>query len=199
MLLFVGFGAIQLAFSYWLSGSVGEIVFKILAGITAFGVGIYSGFVMNYVNGIQFWNSALLPVLFILTGILDGLAIIIAIGLAGGDVNVIAAEAGSRVLLVTSASVVTIYLWSATYMGSAGKQSVMKLIRGGVAPVLWVGVVLCGIIVPIVISMSSYFAGEASGMLLITAIICDMIGAFSLKYCLLKGGVYSPLIPVPSY
>jgi len=199
MLLFIGFGAIQLIFSYWLPGTTGEVVFMVIAGIMAFLVAIYTGFVMNYVNGIQLWNSALLPLLFILTGVLDGLALVMAVGMLGGNFDIVAAEAASRVLLITAAALIAIYLWSATYMGPAGRQSVMKLIRGSVAPILWIGVVFFGIILPVVISLSTYFAGEVSASLLIIAIISEMIGAFSLKYAILKAGTYGPLIPVSAY
>lgn len=199
VILFIGFGAIQMAFSYWLPGTAWELTFKVLAGITAFMVAIYTGFTMNYANGIPLWNSALLPVLFIICGILDGFGIIIAIGLTGGNVDIMAAEAGSRVLLVASALLIAIYLWSATYMGPTGKYSVMELVRGYVAPIMWGGVVLCGIVIPLAISVTGYFVGEVAGPLLIAAIICEMIGAFSLKYCLLKGGIYGPLIPTTTY
>jgi len=197
--LFIGFGAIQLAFAYWLPGTTWEVVFKILAGIMAFGVLIYTGFVMNYVNGIPLWNTGLLPVLFVITGVLDGFGLVLAIALGGGDIDIMVAETGSRVLLIVSALLITVYLWSATYTGSTGKHSVIELIRGSIAPIFWVGIVLCGIIIPIVISVSSYFAHEAATPLLITAIACDMIGAFTLKYSLLKGGIYGPLIPAATY
>jgi formate-dependent nitrite reductase membrane component NrfD len=199
MVLFIGFAAIQMALSYWLPGTGLEVVFKVLTGITAFLLAVYTGFVMNYVNGIPFWNSALLPLLFVLGGILDGCGLIIAIGLFGGDVDIIAAEAISLVLLITTAIVIGIYLWSATYLGAAGKQAVIELTRGNIAPVLWVGVVVCGIIIPLVISISAYFAGEASPALLLFAIACETVGAFSLKYSILKAGIYSPLIPANIY
>jgi len=80
-------------------------------------------------------------------------------------------------------------------MGPTGKRSVIELIQGKIAPVLWVGVILCGIITPMGVSTSSYFMGEASHPLLITAVACEMIGVASLKYCILKGGLYRPLIP----
>ena len=199
MVLFIGFGAIQMALSYWMPATGLEVAFKVLGGITAFLLAVYTGFVMNYVNGIPFWNSALLPLLFILSGILDGSGLTIALGLFGGDVDIMVAEAISRVLLISTALVIGIYLWSATYMGATAKQSVVKLVRGHIAPILWVGVVFFGIIVPMVISVSSYFTGEASAGLLLVGIACETIGAFSLKYCILKAGIYSPLIPANIY
>jgi len=197
--LFIGFGVIQLGFSYWLPGTAGEAIFKVLAGIIAFAVIAYTGFAMNYVKGIPFWNSALLPVLYISSGILAGFGLITAIGLYDGNVDIAAAETGSRWLLIVSALIIAIYLWSATYMGTTGKQSVIEQIRGSVAPVFWVGVVMLGIIIPIAISVSSYYAGEVSRLLLIIAIISELIGSLALKYSILKVGIYTPLLPTSAY
>jgi len=150
---------------------------------------------MTYISAIPFWNSAILPALFLSYGVLDGLALILTIGLFGGHVDIRAAETGSRWLLMINAFILTIYLWSATYMGPTGRQSVTELIKGRIAPVLWVGVILCGIIIPMGVSVTSYLVGAVSSPLLIMAIGCEMMGAVSLKYCILKGALYKPLIP----
>jgi formate-dependent nitrite reductase membrane component NrfD len=197
--LFIAFGAMQLIFSYWLPGTAWEAAFKVVAGIMAILVAAYTGFVMNYVNSIPFWNSALLPLLFVSFSVLSGLAAAIAIGLFGGNIDIMAAVAGIRLLLVINAFFITIYLWSATYMGPTGKHSVKELTQGHIAPVLWLGVVLCGTFIPLGIFIKNYLVGEASVPLLITAISCVLIGVFSFNYCLLKGGMYSPLIPTSPY
>lgn len=79
-------------------------------------------------------------------------------------------------------------------MGPTGKRSVTMIIKGQIAPVLWVGVIFCGIITPAAISISSYFLDEISAPLLITGVACEMVGVFSLKYTILKSALYSPLI-----
>ena len=193
--LFICLGIFQLSFSHWFPGTALEIVFRVIAGLMVFLVVINTGFVMNYINAIPFWNSAILPLLFLSCGVLDGFALILTIGLFGGNVDIMAVEAGSQWLLIINAFIITTYLWSATYMGPTGKQSVIELIKGRIAPVLWVGVILCGIIVPVGVSVSSYFVGEVSPPLLITAVVCEMVGAVSLKYCILKSALYRPLIP----
>jgi formate-dependent nitrite reductase membrane component NrfD len=193
--LFTGFAFIQLVLTYFFPGTGWDIAFKIIAGITAFLVGIYSGFIMNYCRSIPFWNSALLPLVFLFCGIADGFALLMAIALTGGQVDIMAVEAGSRVLLTVSALIMATYLWSATYTSSTAKQSVIELIRGNIALVFWIGTVAFGIIIPLVISAVSYFVGEASTPLLIIAIACHTIGAFALKYCLLKAGIHNPILP----
>ena len=193
--LFIVFGAIQLALSYWFAGTALELTFKVIAGIMVFLVVMNTGFVMNYVTAIPFWNSALLPLLFIMCGVLDGFALILVLGHFGGNVDIMAAEATTRVLIITYVFLITLYLVSGMYMGPTGKQSVIEVIKGKMAPLLWAGVILCGIMIPIGISVSSYFVQEISSLLLIMAVACEMVGVLSLKYILLKGALYRPLLP----
>jgi len=192
--LFIGFGVIELVLSYWLPGTAWEVAFKILAGVMAVLVATYTGFVMNYINGIPFWNSGLLPLLFLSFSILSGLAGAMAIGLFGAHVDIPAAVVGMRWLLVANAFFIAIYFWSATYMGPTGKRSVKELVQGRLAPVLWFGVVLVGTLIPFGMSLQNY-AGGLSVSPLIMAASCVLIGVFSFNYCILKGALYTPLIP----
>ena len=208
--LFTGFGFLVILFLYspsatilsgWFSPGLitgFDVTFRILAGLTAFLVGIYGGFIMNFVKGIPFWNTGLLPMLFIIAGINDGFALIMAIGLGGGQVDIMAAETGSRVLLIFSAFIIIIYLWSQNYTSKTAKATVQGLLRGYLAPAFWIGIILFGIVIPIVISAISYFSGELSSPLLIIAIVFHTLSAFALKYVLLKAGVYEPLLPSSS-
>lgn len=196
--LFTGFCFIQLCLTYFFPGSAWDIALKVITGITAFLVGIYSGFIMNFCKSVPFWNSALLPLVFLFSGIADGFALLIAIALCGGQVDIMAVEAGSRILLFVSALIMATYLWSETYTSSTAKQSVLEMIRGEIALAFWLGIVVFGIIIPIVISALSYFTGAATVIpLLITAIVCHTLGAFALKYCLLKAGLHTPLLSKP--
>ena len=198
IMLFIGFTAIQLVLSFWLPGTVGEVVFKVLAGIMAFAQSIYTGFVLSYVRGIRFWNSAVVPILFVTCGIVGGLAIMLVISLGGGHAQIAVLENIIRVMLVVYAFILTVYLWNATYGGSTARESIMRLVRGNIALIFWLGVVLLGIVIPIAISASSYFAGEASSALLLTAAISEIIGGLALRYVILKAGIYTPLLPVSS-
>jgi sulfite dehydrogenase (quinone) subunit SoeC len=193
--LFFVLGCIQLLFSYFIPETLLEKIVKVISGVLAFLVVINTAFVMNSLSAIKLWNSAILPLLFISCGVLDGLALILIIGLQGRSVDVIAIENGTRLLLIIIAFLITSYLWSSAYAGPTGKQSLLQLIRGKMAFMLWVGVVLFGIFIPMCVSMYSYFIGDVSAPLLITASGCEMIGAFSLKYTILKGALYGPLIP----
>jgi formate-dependent nitrite reductase membrane component NrfD len=191
---FIAFAAIQLAFSYWLPGSAGEIAFKALGGIAALAVMVYTGFVLNSVKSVPFWNSTLLPLLFVLCGILGGFGLSVIIALNGGNIQLSAAETGSRWLLVINALFIVVYLWTAANREATGKKSVMEQMRGNLAPVFWAGIVLLGIVIPLTIAFISLMTGGVSPALLITGVVCEIIGGLALRYCVLKAGAYKPLV-----
>ena len=196
VMLFILFTGLQLVFSYWLAGGAAEIVFKVLAGISAFIVTVYTGFVLKTVKAVPFWDSALLPVLFVLCGVLGGFGLSVIIALNGGNINLEAAETGSRWLLIINALLIIIYLWSAAHRETTGKQSVMEQIKGSSAPVFWIGIVVLGIIIPVIIAFSSYFMTQVSSPLLIFGVTCEIFGGLALRYCVLKAGAYKPLVAV---
>ncbi|MGD0779877.1 MAG: DmsC/YnfH family molybdoenzyme membrane anchor subunit [Dehalococcoidales bacterium] len=194
VVLFVGSGAIQLMLSHWMPGSVPEILFKVSTGILAFGVAVYTGIILKNIKGVPFWNSILLPILFVLCGILGGFGLSVVIALAGGDVNLSAAEWGSRVLLIANALVIILYLFKAEQREEVGKQSVMEQLRGNNAPIFWIGIVASGIAIPLAIAVTSLIAGEIASGLLVFGVICEIIGGLALRYCVLKAGAYKPLV-----
>ncbi len=170
-------------------------IFGVLAGLNALGVGIYGGFIMNYVKGIPFWNQGLLPVVIMLAGIADGFGLIMGVALAGGDASVAWAEAGSRYLLLINILLIVCYLISAGYSSAVAKVSIQELIKGPSAFMFWGGLIVLGLVVPAGISLVGLAGAEASSALLIIAIAAHTVGAFALKYCVLKAGIYRPLLP----
>jgi formate-dependent nitrite reductase membrane component NrfD len=88
------------------------------------------------------------------------------------------------------------YLISAGYTSAVAKLSIQELVKGPSAFMFWGGLVVLGLAVPAAVSVVSLFSGgEASTVLLIIAVASHTLGAFALKYCLLKVGIYRPLLP----
>jgi formate-dependent nitrite reductase membrane component NrfD len=193
---FAGLGAIQLLISWQWPGTPAEIIFKVLAGILAFCVAIYTGFVLKAVKGVPFWNSWLLPVLFIMCGVLGGFGLSVAIAHFGGDINLAQAELGSRWLLGINILLIVAYLMLASKREEVGKQTVVEQIRGQNAPVFWIGIVLLGIVIPVAVSVVGIVAGEVNSAVLLGGVVCEIIGGLSLRYMVLKGGAYKPLVAV---
>ena len=193
VMAFVFLGAVQMMLSHWLPRSAAEVVFKVLAGLAAFGVATYTGIILKNVKGVPFWNSLLLPVLFVTCGVLGGFGLAVVIALNGGGINLAAAETGSRWMLIANALLIVIYLWRASRREAVGKQSVLQQISGESAPVFWIGVVLLGIVIPLAIAASGLITHVPSALLL-TGVTCEIAGGLALRYCVLKAGAYNPLV-----
>jgi formate-dependent nitrite reductase membrane component NrfD len=196
IMLFGFFTAITMILMQWAPDATGAITaFKVLASIFAFAQSIYTGFAVSYVSAIKVWNSAIVPVLFVTCGLTGGLAILLAIMMGQDSAQIVTLENIIRVVLIALAVIIGVYLWNTTYSSVAAKDAVKRLIGGSLAPLFWIGVFLFGIVVPVVISITTYFTGEASSGLLITAITSEIIGGLALRFAILKAGVYTPLLP----
>jgi polysulfide reductase chain C len=194
--LFIGCAAIQLALSFWLPGTAAETAFKVLAGILAFGVAIYSGFVVGFVVGIKLWNSAIVPILFVIAGLTGGLAVLLATSLGDNAIRIMVLANIMLVMLVIYAIFIAIYLWVTTYESSAARNSVVQMLRGSIAPFFWIGVILLGVIIPIALLLAVAITTNISIPALIAVIACVIVGGVALRYVILRAGMYSPLVPV---
>ncbi len=196
IMLFIGLTFIQLILSQWVPSATAAITtFTILAAIFAFAQSIYTGFAVSYVSAIKIWNSAIVPILFVTCGLTGGLAILLAIMMAGDHTQLVALENVTRIVLIALALIIGVYLWNTTYSSTAARDAVKRLIGGSLAPLFWIGVFLFGIVIPIAISVATYFTGEAASGLLITAVVSEIIGGLALRFAVLKAGVYTPLLP----
>jgi len=95
-----------------------------------------------------------------------------------------------RAVLIGYAVCLAIYLWVATYESTVARDSAMRILKGNIAPVFWLLVVLLGIIVPIIM----LFTADSTAVFIISGILI-IIGGVALRYSILKAGVYSPLVP----
>jgi formate-dependent nitrite reductase membrane component NrfD len=192
IMLFIGLTALTLIFEQWVPNATAAITtLKVLAGIFAFAQSIYTGFAVSYVSAIKLWNSAILPILFVICGFSGGLAILMGISLGGDQISTI--ENVTRVTLVAFAVILIVYLWNTTYSNITARDAVARLLGGGIGAVFWVGVVVFGVVIPVAISILTYFTGETSSGLLLTAVVTEILGGLSLRYVILKGGIYTPL------
>jgi formate-dependent nitrite reductase membrane component NrfD len=196
IMLFGVFTAITMILMQWAPDATAAITtFKVIAGIFAFAQSIYTGFAVSYVSAIKVWNSAIVPVLFVTCGVSGGLAILLAIMIGQNSAQIAHLENIIRVVLIAFAIIVGVYLWNATYSSTAAKDAVIRLIGGVLAPLFWIGVFLFGILIPVVISVTTYWVHDASSGLLIFAVVSEIIGGLALRFAVLKAGVYTPLLP----
>lgn len=193
--LFIGAGAIQMALTQWAPGTAAETVFKVIAGIMAFGVAVYSGFVVGFVGAIKLWNSAIVPILFVVAGAAGGLAILLIASQGEPAAQLLDIARATLYVLAGYAVFTAIYLWVSTYENTNAQDSVKRIISGEVSLVFWLVVVVLGMVVPIALIASFALASNVSSVAFIVAGVCTIIGGIGLRYVILKAGVYSPLLP----
>jgi len=197
--LFLILGAVHIALVFWTSPTIPLVV---VADIFAFLVIIYGGFAMNYVNGIALWNTALLPILYVVSGIWGGAELMLASALATGETGLgITVEEWIRILLIGFIVILAVYLVSVRYGLPAGGVSVGEIVRGRWALLFWIVVVLLGIVLPAVVIIMSFLAGlEATPVaLLYVAILCGLLGDLATRYVILRCGYYHPVVPSSVY
>jgi len=197
VILFIGAAGLQLLI-HLLTGDAAnhpgaaEIFFRVVAGILAFGVVIYSGFVVGFVHGIKFWNSAMLPVLVVAGGLAAGSAIVLAActymtGVTYFNPLLLFA----RFILVFYALTIFIHLWISTYSSPEAKESALLLLKGNMAGLFWILIILVGIVVPLVLF---FVADINSSALLVVAAALVLLGNLVLRYSIIRAGRYSPIV-----
>ncbi len=197
--LFLGLGMMHMIMLQWASPVAGLLI---AADICAFLTIIYVGFVMASVNGIPLWNTALLPVLYLILGVWGGFGLTLVALLAAGttDTAMGTVEQGARVFLITYAFIVFVYLFTTRYQGETGKASVKEIVAGKLAPLFWIAVALLGTAFPLGVALVGMAAGlSIPAGLLFVLIIFELLGDLALRYCILKAGLYAPLISGTSY
>jgi len=191
---FGALGALYILISY-LMPARDFMVLKIIVGLLCIFVAIYAGMLMSYVRAIPLWNSGLLPMSYVVAGLWSGAEILLAIHLLTGAPTE-QLELWIRILLPSFALVLLLYLISITSSSAIGWASVKRIIAGDLALHFYIGAVIIGLIFPIIVVLYSLSVGIASvaPLLLLAAIACGLVGDLTIRYCILKGALYSPVI-----
>jgi len=189
--IIAGFLSIAPSFSafsglLWSSASLGGRTLAVIAGISAFMVILYPGFVLSASPSIPFWNSPLLPVLFFAQSLLaaNGIAFLFSpLGLY--DLSLPAVSYLTALLIITNLILVAIHLLTLQRSGLPGRESLRLLNHGVLGWTFGGGVILLGMVLPLVI-------GLWIPSLVVVAGAFILIGTLLYRYCILKAGVYVP-------
>ncbi len=161
----------------------------------AFCLVIYTGFVLLASRPISFWNNPLLPILFVSVSLGSGISLMETIHTLSPQ-NIsnpeLLAVAGPWVVSIT-ALLILVYLAGNYYSSIAAKESVIYLVKGQLAPLFYTGVVFLGIILPLAILISAY-SGIVPASAVAVAGISELVGAFILRYSIMKAGIYASVV-----
>jgi formate-dependent nitrite reductase membrane component NrfD len=155
----------------------------------------YEGFVYAASKAIPFWRTRLLPALYIAYGLRGGAALLLAAAALGGDgFDVATVEAVKLWVIVSTAVLILLYLVSGSLAGGAAKESVSALISGRISPAFYGGTIAMGILIPIGLAVFRDAFGIPELAVLGAIGVTSLIGDFYVKYCVVKAGVFTPLV-----
>jgi len=182
---------------------ISSLALLVIVSLFAILTVIYGGFAMSCINGIPFWNSALLPILYSVGSFLGGVGLSIAILLNGGihPETIPGIQELSRGLLLAFLIILPTYLIATSYGFPSGKASVNEIVRGRSCLIFWAVVVFFGLVVPIGIALHSLGFGSEETPLILSyfSIAFQLLGDLILRYLILKNGFYNPLLPSPAF
>ena len=177
---------------------LGALTVQVLALMCTFVVVLYAGILFSSINVVPFWNTALLPILFLLHSLTSaGLLLTALLSLAGGGVVAHPRECGVVLALLSSTLVLTWMFTGSASRSEAAQESVRLLTAGRLKPFFQGGALLAGLGAPLLLLLLAYVLRTSpilSGLLLVTAVPLRLAGDVSVRYALLRAGVYTPVI-----
>ena len=159
-------------------------------------LGLYTGFLLAAVPGRPLWNSALLPVLFLISGAVAGLSLIsFAQAFFAKATKLVGEGSGEaihsmKIWMVTLEVLLLAFHLLAVFMLNDAGRALVKHLFAGPKQFSFVFVqVIIGMLVPLGILLLSKRSTKALGI----AGLLSLIGVFALRYNIVAGGEELPL------
>lgn len=170
----------------------------VLALFGGFGVMVtaYSGFLITQAVGVPLWNTALIPILWVVSAGVAVLALLELFHLKGWIDERVShtvtkmAVAGDTIKL----AMLFTFLYVGLSAGSAGaREGAATLLYGSLAPMLWIGVIGVGALVPVAVSLYTMRFGERRSLVFAGALFA-LAGGLLLRASVLLAGKFDPLV-----
>jgi formate-dependent nitrite reductase membrane component NrfD len=163
-----------------------------IGGFLAVATAGYTGVLIAVVNGVPFWNTPVMPVLFMASAMSTGLAVAM-IGAAIIDIDTIRTLSnfalGHVVFLAVEATVLMLLIFMSLTRSTEAAASASMLISGVLSPYFWGLVVVLGILIPFILSIVEYYEyGAMPKYLVVAADLLVLVGGMSLRAVIIFSG-----------
>jgi formate-dependent nitrite reductase membrane component NrfD len=183
----------------WREGTISGMILRGAVLLFAAAFMAYSGLVLSSWNSIAFWNTPLLPILYVGYSFLGGMAVLPIIEvIAGreGGLEVVSPVLWPSLLLLLLGNGIVLLLYISGMSTSTfpAQESVRRLLRGPYRWSFWGGTVGIGLVVPTII-VAPAAGGQlgtesAAATVLVVACVAILVGGFLLRDNVLRAGVY---------
>lgn len=158
---------------------------------------VYTGLLLEAVIAVDLWRSAWLPVLFLLSALSCGCAVVLlAVGVCEDYAGV---RAWSRALSMADAAIIVLELVATvacaiTVAAASGAASLDALLVGDQAGAFWLGFVGCGMLAPLAIEARAIVSRRPHAMGgMVAAAVLILAGGLCLRLALVGAGVHPGL------
>jgi formate-dependent nitrite reductase membrane component NrfD len=156
---------------------------------------VYKGNVYAASRGVPFWNSPILPLLYIAYALRGGVAMLLVLLPAMAErVDSDFVALIELWIAVSAAVMVTFYLTVMRGTHVAARRSVSDLVAGRVSAPFYLGTIGAGLALPILIGAVGLVEPLSLASLALVGIL-SLIGDFFAKLTIARAGVYVPVVP----
>jgi len=163
-----------------------------IALLFAFATALYTGILLKATKSVPLWNTSLLPLLFLASALSTGtMSIILSLlgtGLISYDSHTMKALMyGEQIMVIIEGFLLYLFLSRTYKVSEQGKDSVRLLVTGKMRFLFWQGIILLGLVFPIILEwISKYYQNPA---ILFLAGISLLTGGFFLRLGILRAGI----------
>ncbi len=185
----------------WAEGTGPGDALRVAVLVFAFAFMAYTGLVISSWNAIAFWNTPLVPVVFVGFSLLGGVMALPAVGwIAGGPaamhtVGTIAFPYALQ-LLVVDAALLALYVYGMSTATRPARVSVAMLTRGTLRRRFSGGAVALGLVLPAFVlvpqAVGAITCNVDTAWIFLAAIASVEVGGYFLRDAILRAGVYGP-------
>ncbi len=179
----------------WSKASDGGQVIGMIAALLSIMVVIYPGFLLGVAKGIPIWNTPVLPLLFLVSGLDTGIAAVAVIGIlfasAFGLDSLHQLGMADITLIFTQLIILGAFFEILRHTGATALASIRFLKN----PLFIGGVIIMGLLIPLVLLLYSILISNALALrtLALIASLLILAGGLLLRYSIIRAGAYVTL------
>lgn len=181
------------AYSAWKKEKTSSNVASVGAAL-ALATGAYTGLLIAVVEAVPFWNSYLMPFLFLASALSTGLSasVLLAHYLEKGEAETTAVDKSHFYIMAVEFVLAVLFIGMATSgaQGAMAMVSAKQLISGSFSLVFWVFFIAIGLVTPLAVFAHNTFRPQKlSSTTVLTSDVAVLIGGFALRYVIIMAAM----------